>query len=85
MAGAVARYKRDGYVVVKAFLTGPLLQRYRAELDSYVAEVIPTKSTEQHFFDGQWVSYAPPPSLLLVVFQPSSGFIDRELSRSNWP
>ena len=29
----VERYKRDGYVVVKAFLHGPLLQQYRSELD----------------------------------------------------
>jgi hypothetical protein len=52
--GIVERFQRDGFVVVKSFLHGPLLQRYRAALDSYVADVIPTKSTDEIFFDGEW-------------------------------
>lgn len=54
MPSIVQRYRRDGYVVVNGFLQGLLLQEHRDELDAYVADVIPTKRTDEHFFDGEW-------------------------------
>jgi hypothetical protein len=49
-----ARYQCDGYVVVRNFLAGSALKEAQDELASYIREVIPTKSTDEHYFDGEW-------------------------------
>ena len=49
-----SRYQRDGFVVVRNFLSGEELQRTREELFSYIENIIPDKSTEDCYFDGEW-------------------------------
>ena len=51
--GLVASYRRDGYVVVRSFLRADELRRYREELQAYIADVVPTKRTDEVFFDGE--------------------------------
>ena len=51
--GLVASYRRDGYVAVRSFLRADELRRYREELQAYIADVVPTKRTDEIFFDGE--------------------------------
>ena len=51
--GLVESYRRDGYVVVRSFLRADELRRYREELQAYIADIVPTKRTDEIFFDGE--------------------------------
>ena len=57
--GLVQSYRRDGFVVVKGFLAGDDLRQHQEELQRYVAEVVPTKSTDDVYFDGEWSAAGP--------------------------
>jgi hypothetical protein len=56
LADVHRRYQADGFCVVRGFLRGGVLRQLQEELGRYLADVLPTKSTDAHYFDGEWAA-----------------------------